>query len=511
VQSQLKFGHRIALLVSLAAIALIVLTIVTLVLGRRGEQQLVGIETRYVPLIELDRDLNRVVAEVMKAMEDAVGAAEEAPLVDAARLRGEFLRRIAAGRDAITDNGASPDALVAAFEAYYRAARTLSEAVVRGAPLASLTAEIEAMRAERRNLLAMLGASTSPDRNRLAAAFAAARASQRESLVIEIVVACATLLVMGFLSWRLTRRTVRSLAAVSAGIERVARGDFEHEIDVPPGDEIADLAREANLTTARLRHFREQVEREVQRTRTALVETQRQAQVATAANKELEAFSSAVSHDLRAPLRGIDGFSQALVEDEAERLSPKGHDYLQRIRNGAQRMGELIDDLLRLSRVTRADFHKDQIDLSAIVALVVGELRKLHPDRNVDVVVQSKVTAFADARLMRISLENLINNAWKFTVKTAAPRIEFGARTDDELGTVYFVRDNGAGFDMKYADRLFGAFQRLHSEKDFAGTGIGLATVQRIVVRHGGRIWVEAAVNQGATFQFTLPDEPSGR
>jgi len=508
VQSQLKFGHRIALLVSLAAIALIVLTIVTLVLGRRGEQQLDGIETRYVPLIELDRDLKRVVAEVMKAMEDAVGAADEAPLVDAARLRGEFLRRLAMGRDEIADNGADPGALVAAFEAYYRAARALAEAVVGGAPLSNLTAEIEALRAARRDLLAKLDATTSPDRNRLAGAFATARASQRESLVIDIVVACAMLLVMGFLSWRLTRRTVRSLAAVSAGIERVARGDFAHEIDVPPGDEIADLAREANRTTARLRDFREQVEREVQRTRTALVETQRQAHVATAANKELEAFSSAVSHDLRAPLRGIDGFSQALVEDEAERLSPKGQEYLQRIRNCAQRMGELIDDLLRLSRVTRADFRKEQIDLSAMVALVVGELRKVQPDRAVEVVIQDKVKAFADPRLMRITLENLINNAWKFTVKTAAPRIEFGTRTDDE-GTVYFVRDNGAGFDMKYADRLFGAFQRLHTDQDFAGTGIGLATVQRIVARHGGVIWVEAAVGMGATFLMTLPEEPS--
>jgi light-regulated signal transduction histidine kinase (bacteriophytochrome) len=169
-------------------------------------------------------------------------------------------------------------------------------------------------------------------------------------------------------------------------------------------------------------------------------------------------------------------------------------------------MGELIDDLLRLSRVTRTELKKEPLDLSAMAAQVIGELRKAHPDRTVEVIIQDGVRAIADVRLIRITLENLVSNAWKFTLKTPEPRIELGMR-DDAEGAVYFVRDNGAGFDMKYADRLFGAFQRLHSDKDFPGTGIGLATVQRIIARHGGRIWVDASPGAGANFQFTLPGD----
>jgi light-regulated signal transduction histidine kinase (bacteriophytochrome) len=172
-------------------------------------------------------------------------------------------------------------------------------------------------------------------------------------------------------------------------------------------------------------------------------------------------------------------------------------------------MAELIDDLLRLSRVTRADLRRERVDVSAIATSIIAELKRAEPDRHVAVTVQPGVVAAADPRLIRITLENLLGNAWKFTAKTADARIELGMR-EQGVERVYFVRDNGAGFDMKYVERLFGAFQRLHAEKDFPGTGIGLATVQRIVNRHGGRIWVDAAVAEGATFQFTLPDDPRG-
>jgi signal transduction histidine kinase len=267
-----------------------------------------------------------------------------------------------------------------------------------------------------------------------------------------------------------------------------------------PDDKTLELlARVASMIAIALR-VAESREREHE----LLIETQRQARAAETANKELEAFSYSVSHDLRAPLRGIDGFSQALAEDEADRLSADGQKYLQRIRSAAQRMGELIDDLLRLSRVSRADFRRDEIDLSALAESVLAELRRADPERVVELVVQPDVKAHADVRLAKIALENLFGNAWKFTSKSPGARIEFGMRVEGGEN-VYFVRDNGAGFDMKYVKRLFGAFQRLHSDSDYPGTGIGLATVQRIVLRHGGRIWVDAAVGQGATFQFTLP------
>ena len=502
----LKFGHRVGLLLLLAAIALVAVTAVTLVLGRRSEQQVTGIQTQYVPLIELDRDLKRTATATTKALEDAAAASEDSTLAEADRLHDELLARIASGRENLVDNGSDPDALKLDFETYFTRARALSAALIAGTPAAQLAGQIEGMRAAQQAFRQRLDTAASPDRSRLEAAFATARASQREALWIDIVVASAALTIMGLLSWRLIRRTVRSLHAVSEGIERLARGDFATPIEVPPGDEIGDLAHEANRTAERLREYREEADREAERAQQALLETQRQARASETANKELESFSYSVSHDLRAPLRGIDGFSQALIEDEAANLSPKGQGYLQRIRAGAQRMAELIDDMLRLSRVSRADLKKEQVDLSALVTLVVDELRKVNPERQVELVVQPGVTALADPRLIRITLENLLGNAWKFTSKSESPRIEFGVRMSDE-GPVYFVRDNGAGFDMKYAGQLFGAFQRLHADKDFPGTGIGLATVQRIVQRHGGRIWVDAAVGKGATFELTLSGE----
>jgi two-component system, NtrC family, sensor kinase len=226
-------------------------------------------------------------------------------------------------------------------------------------------------------------------------------------------------------------------------------------------------------------------------------------------NKELEAFSYSVSHDLRTPLRSIDGFSKALLDDWADQLDPKGRDYLGRVRAAAQRMGELIDDLLELSRVGRADLRRGRTSLSEIARTVTVELRKSEPDRQIEIEVRGALTADADRRLMKVVLENLLGNSWKFTKKAPAARIEFGSDRD---GIVYFVRDNGAGFDMTYAERLFQPFQRLHKNADFPGTGIGLATVHRIVDRHGGRVWAEGTVGVGATFYFTVPPvRPGGR
>jgi PAS domain S-box-containing protein len=223
----------------------------------------------------------------------------------------------------------------------------------------------------------------------------------------------------------------------------------------------------------------------------------------SAANKELEAFSYAVSHDLRAPLRGVDGFSQALMEDYGDRLDEEGKDYLKRVRAGVQRMGKLIDDLLNLSRLTRGQMSVSDVDLSKMARGIIEELRERDPGRKVKVTIQDGLMSRGDPGLLSAALENLLSNAWKFSSKNPQARIEFGAMDlNGEL--VYFVRDNGAGFDMAYADKLFGAFQRLHHADDFQGTGVGLATVRRVIHRHGGRIWVDAKEGQGATFYFTI-------
>jgi len=222
------------------------------------------------------------------------------------------------------------------------------------------------------------------------------------------------------------------------------------------------------------------------------------------ANQELEAFSYSISHDLRAPLRAIDGFSKILMELHAKSLDENGLHYLRRICKSAERMGDLIDDLLDLSRLTRSELKPVGVDLGNLARTVIEEFRKNDPQRQVEVGIEDGLSATGDERLLRILLENLLGNAWKFTRDRTPARIEVGLGVSEEGRPCYFVKDNGAGFDMAYADKLFGAFQRLHRESEFEGTGIGLATAARIVHRHGGRIWATSQPDRGATFFFTL-------
>ena len=223
-------------------------------------------------------------------------------------------------------------------------------------------------------------------------------------------------------------------------------------------------------------------------------------------NRELEAFSYSVSHDLRAPLRSIDGFSAALLEDYGETIDSLGQSYLARIRANSQTMADLIDGLLTLSRLTRSEMRYETVDLSEIARDVLRMLRERDPQRKVNVRIQDGLTAHGDPRLLRNVLENLLGNAWKFTAKRDDAQISFGA-SQENGETVFSIKDNGAGFDMAYSDKLFGAFQRLHKATEYDGTGIGLATVQRIIRRHGGSIRAEAAVGEGAAFYFTLPPQ----
>lgn len=218
-------------------------------------------------------------------------------------------------------------------------------------------------------------------------------------------------------------------------------------------------------------------------------------------NRELEAFSYSVSHDLRAPLRTIDGFSLALEEDYATLVDDAGRDYIRRVRKGVQRMGHLIDALLQLSRITRAELNREDVDVTEMTNALVADMRERSPSAGVTFVIESGLHANADPRLLSVALENLLGNAVKFSSKVVAPVVEFGWDPEQKA---WFIRDNGAGFDMFYADKLFNAFNRLHGDKDFTGSGIGLATVARVVHRHQGRIWAQSAVNDGATFWFTL-------
>jgi signal transduction histidine kinase len=303
------------------------------------------------------------------------------------------------------------------------------------------------------------------------------------------------------ISQRLQQRISRPIAALAETAKMISRDkDYSVRATANSRDEVGHLVLTFNDMLARI----QEQNAELQRARDEMEQhvIARTAQL-EAANKELESFSYSVSHDLRAPLRGIDGFSQALLEDYGDRLDAQGKSYLQRVRAASQRMAELIDDMLSLSRVSRGEMKSQAVDLGALAQSIAAELQSADRRRQVEFTVAAGLVAQGDARLLRVVLENLLRNAWKFTGKNSTAKIEVGV--DRQNGQpVYFVRDDGAGFDMAYAEKLFGAFQRLHSSTEFQGTGIGLATVQRVIRRHGGRVWAESKVGQGATFYFTL-------
>jgi signal transduction histidine kinase len=302
---------------------------------------------------------------------------------------------------------------------------------------------------------------------------AVARSGGRQARYTLTLASCLDfLLVLLMLRYFSRERRMRVASELDAERLAVARAEAE---------ERADEVRTLNAT----------LENRV-KLRTAELET---------INRELEAFSYSVSHDLRAPLRTIDGFSLALEEDYATLVDDAGRDYIRRVRNGVQRMGLLIDALLQLSRITRADLSREDVDLSQLAESIAADIKEQSPAGNVNFRIERGLHVSADPRLLRIALENLMGNAVKFSSKVADPTVVFGWDAEEKA---WFVRDNGAGFDMFYADKLFNAFNRLHGDKDFTGSGIGLATVARVVHRHQGHIWAQSTVNHGATFWFTL-------
>jgi signal transduction histidine kinase len=296
-------------------------------------------------------------------------------------------------------------------------------------------------------------------------------------------------------SWLLRHGVLAPIAVLRQATRQVAVGNWDFILGIRGDDEIAELSKNFDAMTKSLRESFAQIERSNQDL--------------AGLNEELEAFSYSVSHDLRGPLRSMDGFSLVLIEDYGDKLDEEGKDALERIRAASQRMGYLIDDMLRLSQVTRAEINVTRVDLSAIAREIADAIDREQPGRSVEWAIESGLSIRADPALMKIAMQNLLQNAWKFTGRTDKPVIRVGALERDAK-TVYFVADNGVGFDMAHADKLFGAFQRLHHAGDFPGSGIGLAIVQRIIRRHDGKIWAEAKEGEGATFFFSVKESENG-
>jgi light-regulated signal transduction histidine kinase (bacteriophytochrome) len=290
--------------------------------------------------------------------------------------------------------------------------------------------------------------------------------------------------------------------------------DIEHRIIWPDNSihwvrETGDVIRDKNGKAVRMVGIvqeitdRKKTEEKIKKLNENLL---RHTTELAAINKELEAFSYSVSHDLRAPLRSIDGFSQALLEDYSDKLDEEGKDYLIRVRKATQHMGNIIDDLLKLSRITRRTLDTEKVNLGDLSKSIIDDLQKKESDRKVKVSIDDDLTVMGDKQLLNMALENIIENAWKFTNKKSNAKIEIG-KTKKNNKDVFFVRDNGAGFDMNYVDKLFVPFRRLHSNDEFEGIGIGLGIVNRIIHRHGGEIWAEGREGEGATFYFSLRSE----
>ncbi|HUG22507.1 sensor histidine kinase, partial [Piscinibacter sp.] len=323
--------------------------------------------------------------------------------------------------------------------------------------------------------------------------YSTARISEAQRRVVIVFLAGLVLIgaTTGGAGWLIHRGVLAPIRRLEQATREVAAGNWNFKLDIGGDDEIGEMSRNFDAMTSALRSSFAQIERSNQEL--------------AALNKEIEAFSYSVSHDLRAPLRSMDGFSLALLEDYGDKLDNEARDSLHRIRAASQRMGRLIDELLGLSRVTRTELAIRPIDLSVIAREIAASLQQQHPDRTVRFEIDDGLKVRADRSLMQIAMQNLLENAWKFTAKTEQPVIRVG-RAEHNGTPACFVSDNGVGFDMAYADRLFGAFQRLHHESEFSGTGIGLAIVQRIVRRHDGKIWAQSQPARGATFFFTLGD-----
>lgn len=475
-----NFRTKLAAIAGTTAIGFLALIAANFLITRRVEGQLDTIHGRYIPLIELGPKLEAKFARINRGLQDAVAAHDREALEATSALKSQFLEELVE-----TEKVISPERIASlrlAVEEYYKVAQDVSRRLMEEETGESLVDSMNVMKAKHEKASRLLQEAIVFDQGKLTQAFSEISSAQATAGSSQLIIGVVCLFLVAFLTLWISRGVLLALSSLTKGISRFGKGDFAHPIPVITKDELGDVANQANQMALQIQSLLDRL---------------------SATNKELEAFSYSVAHDLRAPLRASIGFSTALLEDHSAELPPEAKSMLNRVAAASRKMGELIDGLLSLSRISRNEMTRERVNLSTIAETIVRTLQEGDPERKIDIRIEKDLIAYGDSRLLHAVLANLIGNAWKFTNKKADARIEFGSRDEGDR-KVFFVRDNGAGFDMRYSEKLFGTFQRLHAESEFEGTGIGLATVQRIIHRHNGKIWAKAEPDQGATFSFTL-------
>ncbi|HMJ11069.1 MAG TPA: ATP-binding protein [Polyangiaceae bacterium] len=520
---RLTVRRKLMAVAGIAALAFLFGVISNVLIAQSVGRQLTTIRERYVPRVELEPQLYGQFERISRGFQDAVAARDLDALATPRELKGKFEAQLDGARGAL--NPSDVAALRRALQDYYLTADSVSRRLIAEETGEDLVDAIAAMKLKHTRLSEELKRTTRFERRDLDEAFTSAARAVSSGSTYQLYISVGFLVLVAVLLIATHRDLLRSLAELTAGFQRFGKGVFEPPIEVRQRDELGELAEHANHMAESLARVQGQLLRAQEKLEVKVEERTRELSAANeairqmnnelerhvgqrtaqlqVANRELESFSYSVAHDLRAPLRGVSGFAEVLLADYEDKLDEEGKDCLREILENAQRMSELIDALLSLSRVTRTELRTATVELSALAHDVVKRLAAADPRPGYELVVAESVQAEMDPQFARAILENLLGNAWKFTSHVALPRLEFGV-TETNGERTFFVRDNGAGFNQAYAEKMFAPFQRLHTVAEFPGTGIGLATVQRIVHRHGGRIWAEGHVGQGAAFYFTL-------
>jgi signal transduction histidine kinase len=469
----LNIRQKMSIIVGTVATSFALLISVSWLLDAETEKQAAVIRDRYIPHVELGYRLQSDFEGISLSLRDAVAAQDGDSLESAQNLKNKLIADLDSASNIIDTQ--QSDTLKLAIDDYFSSAINTSKRLIKGETGLSIVESMSHMQTKRSIAEIALNKVTIFDRGKLSESFDSIFRAQRRSARTRLWISLGCVFLVLFSSLFTVRYLISRLKDIEMGLSRFGIGDFKQPIPVVGNDELAELSRQINSMA-------NQIQRLLQ---------------------EIESFSYSVAHDLRAPLRAVQGFVTIITEEHTQSLTADAKSLMSRVVIASQRMEKLIEGLLSLTRLNRTAIKKQHVDLSKITHAVLGILKDNDPERKIRIDVEANVVGWGDPHLLDVTISNLVSNAWKFTKRAADAQVQFGTLVENKT-TVFFIRDNGAGFDMRYSKKLFGTFQRLHTESEFEGHGIGLATVKNIIEKHGGRIWAESEPGKGATFYFTL-------